>query len=127
MQRTAGGNGGTMKLAIYTRYGHRILRIDERVGITTDIFDLRRALADAYEHGHLHVAVSFDADSFLSSRTLALLIETAEKATARGGSLTVIAPNTQILEVLAIFDLEWTLRTVKSESELLALPIKLEI
>ena len=116
-----------MNMVTYTRYGHRILRINERLGITTDVSDLREALRQAIEDGHLHVAVSLNGDSFLSSRTLALLIENAEKLTARGGSLSVIAPNSQILEVLAIFDLEWTLRTVKSESELLALPVRLEV
>ncbi|MBD3392612.1 MAG: hypothetical protein GF418_11015 [Chitinivibrionales bacterium] len=112
-----------MQIRQYTRYGHRILHIEERVGLTSDIGCLREALKQAWREGHIHVAVSFTEGSFLSSRTLALLIESAEKATARGGSFTVIAPNTQIREVLAIFDLEWTLRTVTSENELLVSPV----
>jgi hypothetical protein len=111
-----------MEIKTYTRFGHRIIYIDERVGITTDISALRHAIMNVFTEGHMHIALSIPGDSFLSSRFLALHIETAEKATARGGSFTIIAPNSQILEVLAIFDLEWTLRTVSSEKELLAVP-----
>jgi|GEM_PF-1797152 len=113
-----------MDITEYTRYGHRILWIEERVGLTSDISDLRRALQSVFDDGHIHIAVHFSADSFLSSRMLALIIENAEKASARGGSFTVIAPNTQILEVLSIFDLGCTLRTVKDEKDLLAVPVK---
>lgn len=114
-----------MNIAVFVKYGHRIIRVVDPVGITSDISALRQAIDAAFTEGELHVAVSFHEDSFLSSRTLALLIESAEKATGRGGTMTIIAPNTQILEVLAIFDLEWTLRTVGSEKELLAPPAKI--
>ena len=111
-----------MNISQYTRFGYRILRVEERIGLTSDFSELRQLLGKAFSDGFIHIAVAFPGDSFLSSRILALLIESAEKVTSRGGSFTVIAPNTQILEVLAIFDLEWTLRTVSSEKDLLAIP-----
>jgi anti-anti-sigma regulatory factor len=113
-----------MDISAYDRHGYRVLRIKQAVGLTSDISDIRFAIMEAFDEGQLHVAVGFCTDSFLSSRMLALLIESAEKATSAGGSFTVIAPNSQIMEVLAVFDLNNTLRTVKSEEELPALAVK---
>jgi anti-anti-sigma regulatory factor len=111
-----------MQISKYTRFGHRILNVEERIGLTSDIGDLKAALRVAFDEGNMHVALSFPHDSFLSSRFLALLIENAEKAASMGGSFTVIAPNAQILEVLEIFGFSWTLRTVQDEKDLLAVP-----
>jgi anti-anti-sigma regulatory factor len=111
-----------MKILKYTKFGHRILNVEERIGLTSDILDLKNSLREAFEEGNMHVALSFPHDSFLSSRFLALLIENAEKANTIGGSFTVIAPNAQILEVLDIFGFSWTLRTVQNEKDLLSAP-----
>ena len=72
-----------MNLAVYTKYGHKILRIVEPVGLTTDTTALRQAINTAFTDGYLHLAIRFAEDSFLSSRMLALIIESAEKATCR--------------------------------------------
>jgi anti-anti-sigma regulatory factor len=113
-------DGGKMQISKYTKFGHLILNVEERIGLTSDIGGLRNALKEAFEEGNMHVALSFPHDSFLSSRFLALLIENAERANSSGGSFTVIAPNAQILEVLEIFGYSWTLRTVADEKDLLS-------
>jgi hypothetical protein len=115
-----------MEIFALTKYGHRILRIIDKIGVKSDISPLRRAIGQVFKDGYLHVAISIPEGSFLPSRLLALLIESAEKATERGGTFTVIAPNSQVNEVLSMFDLEWTLRTANQERELLQMPVRLE-
>jgi ABC-type transporter Mla MlaB component len=113
-----------MEISAHTSNGYWVLRVEQTVGLTSDVSDIQNAIMEAFNDGNVHLAVSFCRDSFLSSRTLALLIESAEKATSIGGSFTVIAPNTQIKEVLAVFELGCTLKTVGSEEELAALAVK---
>ena len=116
-----------MKITTYTKYGHRILNVDDPVAFATDITGLHDLIRTTFESGFLHMAVRFTSDSFLSSRTLALLIESSEKATSIGGTFTVISPNTQIVEVLKVFELESSLRTVATEKGLLDNPFTVVI
>jgi hypothetical protein len=107
-----------MQVVWCSKNGYTILCVLERIGALSSAAELKPHLEEAMRVGRKHIALEFTRDSVLLSRFFPLLRECAVRVSATGGSLSIIAPNGQILEMLRVFGGDEALSVVSSEEEL---------
>jgi hypothetical protein len=95
-----------------------IVRILEDVNLNTDLNSLLTVVERSIVAGNKHIAFSFGEGSFLYTRHIATLVKCFEKLRDSGGTLAVIHPNRDIIDILALIDPEQMIIKADSEEEL---------
>jgi anti-anti-sigma factor len=89
-----------MKIVSTYRRGYQILKIDENLTLNSDITDLRTIVEDYVQKGPINIALEFTKDSYLYTKSIAVLVQCLETIQEHGGRMAVIAPNRDIVDVL---------------------------
>lgn len=89
-----------MKIESTYRRGYQILKIDENLTLSSDITDLRTIVEDYVQKGPINIALEFTKDSYLYTKSIAVLVQCLETIKEHGGGMAVIAPNRDIVDVL---------------------------
>lgn len=107
-----------MKITEHTRGSYRVIVIVDRLGITADLSPLRTRVQEAIAEGHKSVAIALTPDSFLSSRSLSVLLMSSDHVRDAGGEFVIIAPGADLRRFMAVTELGTYARICDSEDEL---------
>ncbi|MBD3392534.1 MAG: STAS domain-containing protein [Chitinivibrionales bacterium] len=107
-----------MNIKRYRKCDYFALRVTEDLGIRSDLSALKDAVVEYLEKGITRIAVSFTPHSFLNSEAVAVCVQCVEMVRDKGGTLGIIRPNAQILDILKITGLEDLVQVFDSEEEL---------
>ncbi len=109
-----------MDIESYPKFSYQVISVLDDVRTDTEIDELKRIIEEKVERGMVNLALSFQPTCFPSSRFIAFLISSHRMIAGKGGSLTVIQPNKEIVYILATAGLLTFLRIIASEDELAA-------
>jgi hypothetical protein len=116
--------GGLMKIYSYEKHGFMIFRIDEIIHLNSNISHLESMAENAAKAGYTFIAVTFPAQSELSSLSIATLVKCGFKLQDMGGQFAVLHPNRQIFEIIRDLELHSVIATAKDEEALWAIKYK---
>ena len=95
-----------------------IVRVLEDINLNTDLNSLITVVERGIASGNKDIAFSFGEGSFLYTRHIATLVKCFEILRDKGGTLAVIHPNRDIIDILALIDPEQMIVKADSEEEL---------
>jgi len=107
-----------MRIDIYQKNIYHIFRIQEDVGLHSDLSELKQQIDRKLLEGARHIVVSFTKNSYLYTRSIAVLIACLESIKDHDGSLAIMEANKDIFDILSVIDFDKMIKIVKSESEL---------
>jgi anti-anti-sigma factor len=107
-----------MKFNIYNKNAYTIFRFLEDVGINTDLAELKVLIEEHLQKGNKNIAIAFTKNSYLYTKSIAILIACSEMVREAGGSLAIIEPNEDIVDILAVIDFDKIIKIFSSEEEL---------
>ncbi|MBD3315743.1 MAG: hypothetical protein GF344_08155 [Chitinivibrionales bacterium] len=99
---------------------YHVLVATQDINLYSNISELQKMIEEALERGVRKFAVRFTPNSYLLSRSMAVLVKCIESVADRKGSFAILNPNEQIMDFLAVVDLEHKIRFYRDESELAA-------
>jgi anti-anti-sigma factor len=98
--------------------GYQVFRIKEDLALGADFGSLTALLDRALKKGRGKVAIHFTPRSYLYTPTIARLVEYYKLLSDKGGTLCLVQPNEEILQVLETIGLTKLIRIVSSEEEI---------
>jgi anti-anti-sigma factor len=98
--------------------GYQVFKIKEDLALGADFGALTDLVERAIKKGRVKVALHFTPRSYLYTPTVARLVEYYQLLQQHGGSLCIVRPNDEIVEVLEVIGLTKLVRIVSSEEEL---------
>ena len=107
-----------MRITIYPINIYLVFRIQEDVGLHSDLSELKQQIDHKLSTGTQHIVIAFTPNSYLYTRSIAVLISCLESIKDHNGSLAIMEANNDILDILSIIDFDKMIKIVKSESEL---------
>jgi anti-anti-sigma factor len=111
-----------MEIDIYTKGKYRVLRLKEDVGLNTDLKELKSCIEGQLSQGKTCIALAFTQQSYLYTKSIAVLISCSEIIKDAGGHLAVIEANRDILDILSVIDFDKMISLYKTEEELVSSP-----
>ena len=108
-----------MKIDIYKKGKYQVLRLMEDVGLNTDLSELKSEIERQLSQGVSNIAVAFTQQSYLYTKSIAVLISCSEIIKDAGGHLTIIEANKDIIDILSVIDFDKVIEMHKSEADLL--------
>jgi anti-anti-sigma regulatory factor len=82
------------------RNGFQILRVNDPVNLRSDLGDLRKAVEEYVGQGVVNIALAFSKDSYFYTKHISILVQCLEMLKDANGTLAMIDPNEEILDVL---------------------------
>jgi anti-anti-sigma factor len=97
---------------------YRIFSLLDDLTLNSDITELAELVDRAVASGIRNIALVFTRDSYLSTRTISVLVNCFEAVKDVQGNLAIIGPNEDILDVLGMIDIDRMVRFYPSEEKL---------
>ena len=107
-----------MKYKTYTRGDFKVIKLNEVLGLNSDISELEAVVNDLLMKKYLNIAIHFKDNSFLYSHLAAVLVLCWEKIKDEKGTLALVNINEDIHNFLRVIDFESAIKIFKSEEEL---------
>jgi hypothetical protein len=107
-----------MNITIYKKGKYQLLRIVDDVGLNTDLSELKSAIEDQLSHGETMIAVAFTPQSYLYTKSIAVLISCSEIIKEAGGHLAIVEANRDILDIFSVIDFDKMIKICKNEEDL---------
>lgn len=107
-----------MNIDIYKKGSYLVFRIRDDIGLSTDLIELRKMIERELAGGARYVALAFSPDSYLYTRSIAVLIACSEMIKDTGGHLAIVDANKDILDILSVIDFDKMIRIFSTEEEL---------
>jgi anti-anti-sigma factor len=95
-----------------------IINILDSLTLTSDITELRTLVVDNLQNNPPNIAIAFSEDSFLSSKSVSVLVTATELVRDAGGRMVIINPNDSIKHLLHIIAFDGLVDVVQSTSQL---------
>jgi hypothetical protein len=114
-----------MKIDIYQKASYLVLRLKEDVGLNSDLGELKSCIEQQLSKGATYIAIAFTPQSYLYTKSIAVLISCSEIIKDAGGHLAIIEANGDILDILSVIDFDKMISLFKTEEELLTNPTPL--
>jgi len=108
----------TMKIETRMHNGYAVLSFLEDVALTSDISDLRDMISQYLDRDVRKIAIRFTSQSYLSSKSVGILLQCVESIREAGGKMAVISPNADITDVLSTVYFSELVDSVSSLDEL---------
>ncbi|MBD3392436.1 MAG: STAS domain-containing protein [Chitinivibrionales bacterium] len=105
----------TMLMERTAKNGFELIRMMQDVTINVDIGGLVGEVRNALAEGGQDIAIAFTPLSFLSTRSISVLVQCYEMVTDHGGALEIVTPNRDMLGVLETIGLECQIRVHETE------------
>ncbi len=112
-----------MDIEIYKKGNYQVLRLKEDVGLSTDLEELRTVIEHQIAQGNSRIAIVFTQQSYLYTRSIAVLISCSEIIKDAGGHLAIIEPNSDITDILSVIDFDKMIGMYASEADLITSPL----
>jgi anti-anti-sigma regulatory factor len=109
-----------MEMEIYKKGTYTVLRIKEDVGLHTDLGVLKSVIEKQVAKGEQNIAVAFTQQSYLYTKSIAVLISCSEIIKDANGHLAILEANNDILDIMAVIDFDKMIILYKSEEDLVA-------
>jgi hypothetical protein len=97
-----------------------VFRILEDINLNSDITPLTILVEQNLQMGKKHIAFTFGQNSFLYTRHIAVLVKCLEMLREESGSLAIVHPNRDIMDVLALIDPEHLIVKAETEDDLVS-------
>ena len=107
-----------MLIETYSKHNYQIFKFAEDLGVAKDLAELKGIVKGYLDKDIVNIALWFTQDSFLYTTSIGILNQIIQMTTAKNGSLTIIKPNANIIDVLQIVGLIKLVRTIRSEDDL---------
>ena len=101
-----------------TKGGYRVLRVNEDLGLESDLSPLKTEIDTLVAEGTTSIAVRFTPGSFLYSHNVGVLVQCLEAVHEHGGALALVAPNDDIRSAVALIGFDTMVTIVPSEEAL---------
>ncbi len=108
-----------MQIEIYRKGIFQVLRLKEDIGLNTDMYDLKAVIEAQISQNICHIAIAFTQDSYLYTKSIAVLISCSELIKDVGGSLAIIEANRDIIDILSVIDFDKLIKMYKNEEDLI--------
>ena len=110
--------GSFMKYKTYSKGDFKVIKLNEVLGLNSDISELEDVVNDLLMKKYLNIAIHFKDNSFLYSHLATVLVLCLEKIKDEKGTLALININEDIQNFLRVIDFESAIKIFKSEEEL---------
>ncbi len=107
-----------MEIDVHQTGEYRVFRILEDVGLNSELSFLKSRIEKNLADGAKNVAIAFTPESYLYTKSIAVLIACSEMIKDAGGHLAIIEANKDILDILSVIDFDKMIRIVDKESDL---------
>ena len=97
---------------------YKVLRIKEDLSVNSDLTELRSIVNDYIAKGSKDFAFSFTKNSFLYTRSIAVLITCSELIKENNGRIAIIEANDDILDLLNLIDFDSMIKVYPNEEDL---------
>ena len=101
----------------YNKGNYQVIKIHEALHLTSNIDKLVDIIDDSLKKGILNIAIHFCDDSYLCSRTGAVLVRCWETIKDHNGIMAFVNVNRDIRDFLAVIDMESLIKIYSSEDE----------
>jgi anti-anti-sigma regulatory factor len=108
-----------MNIDIYKKGKYQVLRLKEDVGLNTDLGELKSAIEYQLSHCATSIALAFTQQSYLYTKSIAVLISCSEIIKDAGGHLAIIEANRDIMDILSVIDFDKMISMYSTEAELI--------
>ena len=100
-------------------HGHyTIIRIVSNLDVLSDFSEVREAVEQQLAAGNTHIVISFKPDAYIYTHSIGVLIKCHTMCAERGGSLSIVAPNEDLMHSLTCIGLDTILELYFSEESL---------
>lgn len=107
-----------MNIQSYDKSGYRVFDLTDDVVFNTDLTVLTESVRNVLVDGVVHIALRFTKASYLYTESIAVLVECLEFIQEKQGSMAIISPNQDILDVLRVIGFESIIQVCNSDQEL---------
>lgn len=110
---------GLMLTEVYEIGTYHVIKINEILHLTSNIDELLSIIDNLLKKNVKNIAISFQDNSYLYSKTGSVIVRCWEKIQDQNGNLALINTNEDIRDFLAVIDIEFLIKKVSTEEELL--------
>jgi anti-anti-sigma factor len=107
-----------MKINFYIKNRYQVIRIEEDLQIISELSELRYLIEGYIKQDKNYIAVCFSDSSYIYSGAIAILIDCFKQIRNRGGDLCIIEPNSDMLSVLTLLNINRMVTIYHSEDDL---------
>ena len=108
-----------MLIESYQKNGYQVLSIKEDMTISSDVSELKMLVNGYLNRKVLHIALLFTKDSYLYTKSISILVQCLEMIREHGGSLAIINPNEDILDIMNTLDFSRVIRIFPFEDDIM--------
>jgi hypothetical protein len=108
-----------MIIDVYKKGNYQVLRIKDDVGLNTDLGELKSAIETQLSQGVSNIALAFTPQSYLYTKSIAVLISCSELIKDAGGHLAILEANRDILDILSVIDFDKMIVLYNSEADMM--------
>ena len=107
-----------MLYEFYIKGNYQVIRINDVLGLGSDITELDNIVHDFLKKNIDNIAIHFEDGSYLYSGSAATIVRCWDYIKGKNGCLALINVNEDILDFLAIMDLDSVIAIYNSDEEL---------
>lgn len=107
-----------MKIESNYYKGYRIIDVKDDVGLYTDMRNVKELIEKCLQQNEMNFALSFTENSYLPADCIAIIVSCLEMIIEKGGELSIIKPNEDIVSILKTLTIDSIIKTFQSKEEL---------
>jgi anti-anti-sigma factor len=107
-----------MLIESYHQHGYQILSIKEDLTISSDLSELKALVQGYMQKGITDIAFSFTEASYLYTKSISVLVQCLEAIRDRGGTMAIIHPNDDIVDILDTLDFDKIIKIFPTEQDM---------
>lgn len=107
-----------MIIQTYQKYGYHIIDLKDKITLHSDLKEVKDEVGGLVAKGVLKIALHFSEESYLSSRSIAVLVICNEIVRDAGGLFVIITTNNQITGLLTSLSIRERFIICASKEEL---------
>ncbi|MBD3420013.1 MAG: STAS domain-containing protein [Chitinivibrionales bacterium] len=95
-----------------------VLKIKEDLGLNSDLTELKNIITEYVDEGITKIALEFTQDSYLYTKSIAILVQCCESIREKNGTMALINPNEDIIDILETINFDSLIQICDSEEKL---------
>lgn len=118
LKNTIKAYGNKMKTELDTVNNYQIVRILQEIPRDNDFSKLKKTVYSILEDGNKNIAISFSKDTYLYSRTIAVLVQFLGLVKEKDGNFAVVHPDPKMLKSLKMIGLSFMMQLCTEEKSI---------
>ncbi|MBD3390663.1 MAG: hypothetical protein GF418_01445 [Chitinivibrionales bacterium] len=107
-----------MKIESLVQHGYEIFRVQQESDDDTDFSSVEARVAQSLDDGSRKIAISLSINAYPYSKLISVLVRCNKLAEDHGGTLAVVQPNTDFLDIIKRTKLDQVFTVVPAEADL---------